>query len=70
MISKLTKTVSLGFKVINACIPSGVLQIAILEGLKILVNRNNNDLDNIVLKSYIKKSNLKAEEKESLLKNL
>ena len=43
MLSKLTKTVNLGFKIINSCIPSGVLQIAILEGLKILVNRNNND---------------------------
>lgn len=70
MITKLTKTINIGFKIINSCIPSGILQIAILEGLKILVNRNNNDLDNVVLRSYIKKSNLKAEEKELLLKNL
>lgn len=70
MITKLTKAINLGFRIINSCMPSGVLQIAILEGLKILVNKNNNNLDNIVLKSYIKKSNLKAEEKESLLKNL
>ena len=70
MFKKVLKIANLGFDLINKCMPSGMLQLAILHGLKVLVNRNNNKIDNTVLKAYIKKSNLSTEEKATLLESL
>ena len=69
-IKKLSKFAGFGVGVLNNFMPSGVLQVAVLQGLKVLVNRNNNEIDNVVLKAYIKKSNLSDKDKQTLLQNL
>tara|TARA_R110000868_G_C10948000_1_gene767573 strand:+ start:453 stop:677 length:225 start_codon:yes stop_codon:yes gene_type:complete len=66
----IVKTAQIGFLVANKFMPSGILQLAVLEGLKILVKRNNTDFDNKVLRSYIEKSKLPASDKVRMLTGL
>jgi uncharacterized protein (DUF4213/DUF364 family) len=65
-----SKTAQIGFVVANKFMPSGILQLAVLEGLKILVKRNNTDFDNQVLRSYIEKSKLPESDKVRMLTGL